>query len=161
VATVAFSLNNIPFPLQTKNLKMGIVVAAWNNHITDVLLNGAKDTLLGFGLSADQIQSLSVPGAFELPLGAQMLFQQQCDAVICLGCVIKGDTPHFDYVCQAATDGILQVGLSQNKPCIFGVITTNNEQQALDRADGKLGNKGAEAALTACWMLAAKQNNQQ
>ncbi len=140
---------------------MGIVVAAWNNHITDVLLNGAKDTLLGFGLSADQIQSLSVPGAFELPLGAQMLFQQQCDAVICLGCVIKGDTPHFDYVCQAATDGILQVGLSQNKPCIFGVITTNNEQQALDRADGKLGNKGAEAALTACWMLAAKQNNQQ
>jgi 6,7-dimethyl-8-ribityllumazine synthase len=161
VATVAFSLNNIPFPLQTKNLKMGIVVAAWNNHITDVLLNGAKDTLLGFGLSADQIQSLSVPGAFELPLGAQMLFQQQCDAVICLGCVIKGDTPHFDYVCQAATDGILQVGLTQNKPCIFGVITTNNEQQALDRADGKLGNKGAEAALTACWMLAAKQNNQQ
>ena len=140
---------------------MGIVVAAWNNHITDVLLNGAKDTLLGFGLSADQIHSLSVPGAFELPLGAQMLFQQQCDAVICLGCVIKGDTPHFDYVCQAATDGILQVGLSQNKPCIFGVITTNNEQQALDRADGKLGNKGAEAALTACWMLAAKQNNQQ
>lgn len=140
---------------------MGIVVAAWNNHITDVLLNGAKDTLLGFGLSADQIQSLSVPGAFELPLGAQMLFQQQCDAVICLGCVIKGDTPHFDYVCQAATDGILQVGLTQNKPCIFGVITTNNEQQALDRADGKLGNKGAEAALTACWMLAAKQNNQQ
>ncbi len=140
---------------------MGIVVAAWNNHITDVLLNGAKDTLLGFGLSADQIQSLSVPGAFELPLGAQMLFQQQCDAVICLGCVIKGDTPHFDYVCQAATDGILQVGLSQNKPCIFGVITTNNEQQALDRADGKLGNKGAEAALSACWMLAAKQNNQQ
>lgn len=140
---------------------MGIVVAAWNNHITDVLLKGAKDTLLGFGLSADQIHSLSVPGAFELPLGAQMLFQQQCDAVICLGCVIKGDTPHFDYVCQAATDGILQVGLSQNKPCIFGVITTNNEQQALDRADGKLGNKGAEAALTACWMLAAKQNNQQ
>ena len=140
---------------------MGIVVAAWNNHITDVLLNGAKDTLLGFGLSADQIHSLSVPGAFELPLGAQMLFQQQCDAVICLGCVIKGDTPHFDYVCQAATDGILQVGLSQNKPCIFGVITTNNEQQALDRADGKLGNKGAEAALSACWMLAAKQNNQQ
>ena len=140
---------------------MGIVVAAWNNHITDVLLNGAKDTLLGFGLSADQIQSLSVPGAFELPLGAQMLFQQQCDAVICLGCVIKGDTPHFDYVCQAATDGILQVGLSQNKPCIFGVITTNNEQQAQDRADGKLGNKGAEAALTACWMLAAQQNNQQ
>lgn len=140
---------------------MGIVVAAWNNHITDVLLKGAKDTLLGFGLSADQIQSLSVPGAFELPLGAQMLFQQQCDAVICLGCVIKGDTPHFDYVCQAATDGILQVGLSQNKPCIFGVITTNNEQQALDRADGKLGNKGAEAALSACWMLAAKQNNQQ
>ena len=140
---------------------MGIVVAAWNNHITDVLLKGAKDTLLGFGLSADQIHSLSVPGAFELPLGAQMLFQQQCDAVICLGCVIKGDTPHFDYVCQAATDGILQVGLSQNKPCIFGVITTNNEQQALDRADGKLGNKGAEAALSACWMLAAKQNNQQ
>ena len=140
---------------------MGIVVAAWNNHITDVLLKGAKDTLLGFGLSADQIQSLSVPGAFELPLGAQMLFQQQCDAVICLGCVIKGDTPHFDYVCQATTDGILQVGLSQNKPCIFGVITTNNEQQALDRADGKLGNKGAEAALSACWMLAAKQNNQQ
>ncbi len=100
-----------------------------------------------------------MPGAFELAQGAQMLFlEKNVDAVICLGCVIQGDTPHFDYVCSSSSQGIMQVGLEIKKPCIFGVLTTLNEQQAMDRAGGKHGNKGSEAAVSAAWMLACKQN---
>lgn len=132
-------------------------MAEWNKHITEKLLNGAISTLKQMHFTDTQIEVLHVPGSFELPHGAQLLFQKNCSAVICLGCVIQGDTPHFDYVCQAATNGILQVGLAENKPCIFGVITTITEEQAMDRAGGKLGNKGAEAALTACWMIAGQQ----
>ena len=132
-------------------------MAEWNKHITEKLLNGAISTLKQMHFTDTQIEVLHVPGSFELPHGAQLLFQKNCAAVICLGCVIQGDTPHFDYVCQAATNGILQVGLAENKPCIFGVITTITEEQAMDRAGGKLGNKGAEAALTACWMIAGQQ----
>lgn len=109
------------------------------------------------GLAAEQIVVSSVPGAFELPLAAQWLFQQNCDAVIALGAVIRGETPHFDYVCKAATDGVLQVGLATNKPCIFGVLTTENTEQALERCGGKHGHKGAECAETALWMLALKE----
>ncbi len=132
-------------------------MAEWNKHITEKLLNGAISTLKQMHFNDTQIEVLHVPGSFELPHGAQLLFQKNCAAVICLGCVIQGDTPHFDYVCQAATNGILQVGIAEKKPCIFGVITTITEEQALDRAGGKLGNKGAEAALTACWMIAGQQ----
>lgn len=135
-----------------------MVVAEWNKHITEKLLQGAVQTLIQKNILMEQIEVLHVPGSFELPHGAQLLFDKACDAVICLGCVIQGDTPHFDYVCQAATDGILQVGLAVKKPCVFGVITTLTEQQAEDRAGGKLGNKGSEAALTACWMIAGKQH---
>ncbi|MBI3234055.1 MAG: 6,7-dimethyl-8-ribityllumazine synthase [Bacteroidetes bacterium] len=139
-------------------IKIGIVTAEWNRHITGVLLEGAKEVLLSQGIIAENIICNDVPGSFELPLAAQWLaHKEEIDAVICLGCVIKGDTPHFDFVCQAATNGILEVGLKYNKPVIFGVITTNNEQQALDRAGGSLGNKGSEAAITALKMLAIKR----
>ncbi len=155
MATSLFSSSSLPYRFQPNELKIGIVVADWNRHITEVLKKGAVDTLIAAGLDKNQILELTVPGSFELPHGAQILFSRECDAVICIGCVIRGDTPHFDYVCEAATHGILRVGLDASKPCIFGVITTENEQQALDRAGGKLGNKGSEAATAACWMLAA------
>jgi 6,7-dimethyl-8-ribityllumazine synthase len=158
VATASFSQNQFPYFLHPEKIKIGVVVADWNKHITEKLLQGAVNTLLQNQILEDQIKVLHVPGSFELPHGAQLLFEQNCDAVICLGCVIQGDTPHFDFVCQAATDGILQVGLTAKKPCVFGVITTLNDEQAEDRAGGKHGNKGAEAALTACWMIASRQH---
>lgn len=115
------------------------------------------DTLLKAGLPEESIEVLTVPGTFELPLASQMLFNAKCDAVIVFGAVIRGETPHFDYVCKAATDGILRVNLDNQKPCIFGVLTTDNEAQALDRCGGKHGHKGIEAAESALWMLAADQ----
>jgi 6,7-dimethyl-8-ribityllumazine synthase len=139
------------------SIKIGIVIAEWNKHITSVLKQGAIETLVDQGILKENIICKEIPGSFELPLAAQWLAQkEEIDAILCLGCVIKGDTPHFEYVCQAATDGILQVGLKYNKPVIFGVITTNNEQQAKDRSGGILGNKGSEAAITALKMLMIK-----
>ncbi len=160
MATSLFSSSTLPYRFQPNNLKIGIVVADWNRNITDILKEGAIQTLHQLGFESKQILELIVPGSFELPHGAQILFSKECDAVICLGCVIRGDTPHFDYVCDAATQGILRAGMDVAKPCIFGVITTNNEQQAMDRAGGKLGNKGSEAALAACWMLAAANQHE-
>jgi 6,7-dimethyl-8-ribityllumazine synthase len=159
---VATSLSSLPRPTFTyddNHYKIGIVTAAWNGHITEVLKNGAIETLED--ASRDQsleIIEFPVPGAFEIPTAAQWLFEHGCDAVINLGCVIKGDTPHFEYVCNAVTDGIAQLALKYSKPCIFGVITTNTEQQALDRAGGSLGNKGSEAAEAALWMLMFKSD---
>jgi 6,7-dimethyl-8-ribityllumazine synthase len=138
--------------IETK--KFGIVVAEWNTEITGALFSGAIETLLQHGAKRDNIISKSVPGTFELSLGAQWLASNpEIDAVICIGCVIHGETPHFDYICQAVSYGITEVGLKFNKPVIFGVLTTNTQQQALDRAGGKHGNKGDEAAATAIKML--------
>lgn len=158
MATASFSSGQFPYILHPENLKIGVVVAEWNKHITEKLLEGALTALQENHFTPSQIQVLHVPGSFELPHGAQLLFDKGCDAVVCLGCVIQGDTPHFDYVCQAAAEGILHTGLDAKKPCVFGVITTLTEEQAQDRAGGKHGNKGAEAALTACWMIAGKQH---
>ena len=134
--------------------KFGIVVAEWNTEITGALYAGAVDTLIQNGARRENIIRKSVPGSFELSLGAQWLAaKQEIDAVICLGCVIQGETPHFDYICQAVAYGITEVGLKFNKPVIFGVLTTDTQQQALDRAGGKHGNKGDEAAATAIKML--------
>jgi len=134
--------------------KFGIVVAEWNSEITGSLYAGAVDTLLQNGAKKENIIRKSVPGSFELSLGAQwMATKPEIDAVICLGCVIQGETPHFDYICQAVAYGITEVGLKFNKPVIFGVLTTDTQQQALDRAGGKHGNKGDEAAVTAIKML--------
>jgi 6,7-dimethyl-8-ribityllumazine synthase len=131
------------------NLKIAIVKARFNQEITSALLEGALEGLQKHAVKSDKIEVFEVPGAFEIPLVASLCANKDFDAVICLGAVIKGDTPHFDYVCKAATDGILEVSLASHKPIIFGVITVNNYQQALDRSVKGEGNKGYEAALAA------------
>jgi 6,7-dimethyl-8-ribityllumazine synthase len=137
-----------------KGYKFGLVVSEWNNEITDALSQGAVDTLLKNEVKKEDIIVSRVPGTFELSLGAQfMLEYTDSDAVICIGCVIQGETPHFDYICQGVTQGITQVALDYNIPVIFGVLTTNNLEQAKERAGGKHGNKGVEAAVTAIKMV--------
>ena len=137
-----------------KSKKIGIVVSEWNDQITDSLLLATHEVLSSHGAKSKNIIIKYVPGSFELPLAAQFLASQKdIDAVICLGCVIQGETRHFDFICDAVANGITSVGLKFNKPVIFGVLTTNNIQQALDRAGGKHGNKGEEAAFTAVKML--------
>ena len=144
-----------------KKMRVAIVVSEWNPEITEALYNGAFKTLIRQGVKEKNIQKKYVPGSFELPLGAQFLAQKSgVDAVICLGCVIQGETKHFDFICNAVTNGITNVGLKYNKPVIFGVLTTNNLQQAIDRTGGKYGNKGEEAAMAAVKMFALKQEIQ-
>lgn len=135
--------------------KFAIVVAQWNAEITGALLNGAISGLEKHGALESNIEVIEVPGSFELTSGADLaLRNQSLDAVICLGCVIQGETRHFDFICHAVANGVSNVGLKYNKPVIFGVLTTDNLQQAIDRAGGKHGNKGEEAAITAIQMAA-------
>lgn len=139
-------------------LKFGIVVSEWNTEITHALLNGALNTLKKHGTLERNIEIVHVPGSFELTFGARLLAEkEEFDAVICLGSVIQGETPHFDYICQGVSHGITELNLEYDIPVIFGVLTTNNMQQALDRAGGKHGNKGDEAAVTAIKMAALNQ----
>lgn len=134
--------------------KFAILVSEWNEEVTESLYNGAFETLIENGIPKENIQKHYVPGSFELSLGAQwMAEKKEIDAVICLGCVIQGETKHFDFICDAVAHGITNVSLKYNKPVIFGVLTPNTQQQALDRAGGKHGNKGDEAAFTALKML--------
>jgi 6,7-dimethyl-8-ribityllumazine synthase len=134
--------------------RFAIVVAEWNEDITEALYEGAAASLLEHGVKKVNIIRKNVPGSFELSIGGLWMAQEKkIDAVICLGCVIQGDTPHFDYICQAVAYGVTEAGLKTGKPVIFGVLTTLNKQQALERAGGKLGNKGEEAAITAIKML--------
>lgn len=136
------------------NKKFAVVVASWNEEITEALYEGAVEALLSAGAKRPNIIRKTVPGTFELSLGALLMAEKKdVHAVICLGCVIQGETPHFDYICQAASYGITEVGLKTRKPVIFGVLTTLNKKQALERAGGKYGNKGEEAAITAIEML--------
>lgn len=136
-----------------KKSKIGMVVSEWNTEITNSLLQGAYTFLIEKGVKEKNIHIKYVPGSFELPLAAQWMAQQNMDAVITLGCVIQGETRHFDFICQSCADGIMTVGLQFNKPVIFGVLTTQDQQQAIDRAGGKHGNKGIEAAETALKMI--------
>jgi 6,7-dimethyl-8-ribityllumazine synthase len=134
--------------------RFAIVVAEWNEEITESLFNAAYECLVLNGVPKGNIIRKNVPGTFELSLGGLWMAEEKnIDAVICLGCVIQGETPHFDYICQAVAYGITEAGLKSKKPVIFGVLTTLNKKQALDRAGGKYGNKGEEAALTAISML--------
>lgn len=134
--------------------RYALVVSEWNTEVTEALYAGAFTTLLQAGVPREHIVRVDVPGSFELPLGAQWMAQRaDIDAVICLGCVIQGETRHFDFICQACAQGVTEVGLKYNKPVIFGVLTTDNQKQALDRAGGRHGNKGDEAAATALKML--------
>ena len=135
------------------NYRFGIVVAEWNMEITNALYEGAYQSLIKNGALPDNIFSYSVPGSFELTSGADILLKNKhVDAVICLGCVIQGETRHFDFICDAVANGISNVAIKYSKPVIFGVLTLNNQQQAIDRAGGKHGNKGDEAAITAIKM---------
>ncbi|PHX92137.1 MAG: 6,7-dimethyl-8-ribityllumazine synthase [Flavobacteriales bacterium] len=137
--------------------KIGIVTSVWNSQITDALKKGAINTLKQFKqIQSLEIKQCSVPGVFEIATCAQWFFENGCDAVINLGCVIQGETPHFDYICKSAADSISQLALKHSKPCIFGILTTKNFAQALERAGGSLGNKGSEAAEAALWMLLRK-----
>jgi len=131
----------------------GIVVAEWNAGITNALYQGAYESLLEHGALPQNIYTYSVPGSFELTSGADILLKnRKLDAVICLGCVIQGETRHFDFICNAVANGISNVAIKYSKPVIFGVLTTDNQQQAADRAGGRHGNKGVEAAVTAIKM---------
>jgi len=139
-------------------MRFGIVVSDWNSEITTKLLAGAVTTLKKFDTADNNIIVKHVPGSFELALGAQFIAEyDDVDAVICLGCVIQGETPHFTYICQGVTQGISQLNLDYNIPFVFGVLTTVNKQQALERAGGKHGNKGDEAAITAIKMAALQR----
>src|ERR1700712_1983562 len=142
--------------------RFGIVVAEWNAEITNALYQGAYDSLISNGALPENIYSHQVPGSFELTSGADLLLKTgKLDAVICLGCVIQGETRHFDFICNAVANGVSNVAIKYSKPVIFGVLTTDNQQQALDRAGGIHGNKGVEAAVTAIKMadLAYTLNN--
>lgn len=142
-----------PVP-SAEDMSFGIVVSEWNTQITAALLDGAMASLRAAGCTEDRVTIKWVPGTFELPMGAQWFAEYtNVDAVIVLGCVIQGETRHFDYVCQGVTSGVQQMQLSWNMPIAFGVLTTNDLQQAIDRAGGKHGNKGDEAAVTAIKMV--------
>ena len=135
------------------NLKIGIVVSRFNGFITTKLLDGALDSLKRHGVNLDDLDVFWTPGAFELPATAKRLAEKvRYDAIVCLGAVIRGATPHFDYVANESAKGIAQVGLNTGVPVIYGVITTDTIEQAIERAGTKAGNKGAEAAVTAIEM---------
>ena len=135
-------------------MRFGIVVSEWNSNITGALLEGAVNTLKKHGAKEENILVQTVPGSFELTFGsAQMVKSGKVDAVIAIGCVVRGDTPHFDYICEGVTAGLSRLNVEYDTPVIFGLITTNNLQQARERSGGRLGNKGDECAVTALHMM--------
>lgn len=143
-------ISNVP---DASNMCFGIVVAEWNKEITGALLEGCVSTLEKHGTIPENIHVKTVPGSFELIYGAhQMTLNDGYDAVIILGSVIRGDTPHFDYICQGVTEGIARLNATSNIPVVFGLLTTDNLEQAQERTGGKLGNKGEECAVVAIKM---------
>jgi 6,7-dimethyl-8-ribityllumazine synthase len=141
------------------DFKIGIVVSEWNESVTFNLLKGAKQALLDNGVKEENIHIHTVPGAFELPLGAQMLLDSNSlDGIVAIGCVIQGETKHFDYVCTAATNGIATLNLKYNKPVSFCLLTDNTLQQSIDRSGGKHGNKGIECAIACMKMIDLKRS---
>jgi 6,7-dimethyl-8-ribityllumazine synthase len=139
-------------------VKVGIAASSWNSMITDEMVDGALAALKGRGIPEDHIVLVRCPGSYELPLSCQFLLEQgDLDGVIAIGAVIRGDTPHFDYVCDAVNRGIMNINLSYNKPVAFGVLTTDTVEQALQRAGIEKGNKGAEAALAVCEMISLQK----
>lgn len=155
------SLSNFDHTIIPKGdgMKIGIVLSEWNIEITGALFDGAVNTLVQNGVKKDNIIIITVPGSYELTMGSQFLCEDKTiDAVIALGCVIQGETKHFDFICDAVAHGLTNVSLKYNKPVIFGVLTPNTLEQAQDRAGGKHGNKGDEAAVTAIKMAALKKS---
>ncbi len=160
MATAYHNLSDYDFQSvpSAEQMRFGIVVSEWNDNITGALLHGAVTTLKKHGAKDENILVQAVPGSFELTFGsAQMIKSGRVDAVIAIGCVVRGDTPHFDYVCEGTTQGIAHLNATADIPVIYGLITTNNMLQAEDRAGGKLGNKGDECAVTAIKMIDFKQ----
>ncbi len=135
------------------DFKIGIVVSEWNSKVTNGLLDGALAALTDCGVSKSNISIHKVPGSFELIFGAKKVQSSGVDAVITIGCVIQGETKHFDYVCAGVTQGIKDLNIHHEVPVVFCVLTDNNKQQSLDRSGGKHGNKGVEAAITALKMI--------
>lgn len=147
-----YDINSVP---DAKDMSFGIIVSEWNNEITEALYEGAYKTLLKHGASPEKIIKEYVPGTFELTFGSSaFVTETSVDAVIALGCVIQGETRHFDFICQGVAQGITDLNRTYETPVVFGVLTTDNLQQAKDRAGGKHGNKGDEAAVTAIKMVA-------
>ncbi len=145
-----YDANRVP---SGEGMKFGMVVAEWNWEITGAMAQGALDTLIKHGVRKEHIEIETVPGSFELTMGGQLMIETgRFDAIILIGCVIQGETRHFDFICQGVTQGAVDLTLKYNIPVIYGVLTTENQQQALDRAGGKHGNKGDEAAVTAIKM---------
>ncbi len=141
-----------------EGMRFGIVASEWNRHVTAPLLEGARSTLVRHGAREEDILVMTVPGSFELVFGAaQMAGSGRVDAVIAIGCVIRGDTPHFDYICGGTTQGLAGLNATGDVPVIYGLLTCNNLQQAQDRAGGILGNKGDECAVTAIKMVDYKR----
>lgn len=148
-----YDANQLPSAEVLGRQRYAIVVADWNSDITYPLLLGAVETLTKHGVSVDNIDVIHVPGAVELTYGAaRIMKEERIDAIIVIGCVIQGDTPHFDYVCQSVTQGVAILNAQGKVPVIFSVLTVNDKQQALDRCGGRLGNKGVEGAVTAIHM---------
>ena len=151
-----YDINSVP---SAEDMRFGIVVSEWNNNITSALLQGAYDTLLRHGAKEENIRVMTVPGSFELVYGSsQMVKNGKVDAVIAIGCVIRGDTPHFDYICQGVTYGLSKLNLQSDVPVIYGLLTCNNHDQAEARCGGILGNKGDECAITAIKMVSYRRN---
>ena len=153
----AYDKNTIP---NGADFKIGIVVSEWNDDITNNLLKGALEALIENGVEEDNIIVKRVPGAFELPLGCQTMLEgdEEIDGVIAIGCVIQGETKHFDFVCQGATQGIMAINLEYNTPVTFCLLTDNNRQQSIDRSGGKHGNKGTECAIACIKMIALQED---
>lgn len=148
-----YDANQLPSADVLGRQRYAIIVADWNSEITYALAQGAMDTFAKHGVSEDNIVVVHVPGTVELTYGAARLMKEErVDAVVVIGCVIQGETPHFDYVCQSVTQGVAMLNAQGKVPVIFSVLTVLNKQQALDRAGGKLGNKGVEGAYTAIRM---------
>jgi 6,7-dimethyl-8-ribityllumazine synthase len=148
-----YDVNQVPGADVLGRQRYAIVVADWNSEITYAMAQGAIDTFIKHGVQADNIDVMHVPGTVELTYGAaRIMKEERVDAIIVIGCVIQGDTPHFDYVCQSVTQGVSMLNATGKVPVIFSVLTVLNKQQALDRCGGKLGNKGIEGAYTAIRM---------
>lgn len=151
----SFNANDLP---SAAAYKFAIVVAEWNSEVTNALYEAAKNTLLQCNAKAEHIDDYKVPGSFELTTGASLAAATgKYDAVICLGCVVQGETRHFEFICNAVANGLTTVSINYNLPVIFGVLTTDTLQQAKDRSGGKHGNKGIEAAVTALKMAILKK----
>ena len=156
MATINQHLSNVDFDRipDASSMRIGIVGSEWNRLITDKLVEGAYQTLEGYGVRPENIFVEWVPGSIELTFGARRMAEELgVDAVIAIGCVVKGETSHFDYVCASVTQGITELNVKCDIPFIFGILTTDNIQQAEDRAGGQYGNKGEEAAITAIKMI--------